>query len=254
MNTPTQDFSHFEFLPTLDHLKVSVSDDFDALVCAQNWLSRFSDAVKANDVTGVLATFHPKGWWRDVIALTWDIRAFHSSANIERFLNDRLVVTNFSVSSGVSTAFQENPYPDLVWIIAQFAFTTVAGSGTATAFLVPASTDEWQAFIFSTNLDSIKDLQEHTEPGMDPIPDAPTCEQAFEDQDPEVLIVGAGQSGLALAAQLKHVGVTSVMVEKNARIGDQWRNRYDSLRLFVCGCLLFQLVGLSHILYSYCHT
>jgi cation diffusion facilitator CzcD-associated flavoprotein CzcO len=50
-------------------------------------------------------------------------------------------------------------------------------------------------------------------------------------RDPEVLIVGGGQAGLALAARLGQMDVESLIVERNARIGDNWRNRYHSLTL-----------------------
>jgi cation diffusion facilitator CzcD-associated flavoprotein CzcO len=50
-------------------------------------------------------------------------------------------------------------------------------------------------------------------------------------RDPEVIIVGAGQSGLALAARLTAIGVDTLLVEANARVGDNWRHRYHSLTL-----------------------
>lgn len=237
-NSPRRDF-----LPTLAQLKASVPEDLNAPAIAQEWLTRFSDAVKAKDVSKVLATCHPEGWWRDIVALTWDIRTFQGLDKIGSFLNDRLTTTDFAITSGVALAIPDKPYPDVIWIVAQFTFTTAGGSGTATTFLVPSSTDQWQAFIVSTNLDSIKNSPERFGSGRDSTParahvwyEARLREQAFEDRDPEVLIVGAGQSGLAVAARLKNLGVTSVVVDKNTRIGDQWRNRYDSLRLhdFVC--------------------
>mmetsp|Transcript_40489 Transcript_40489/g.122495 ORF Transcript_40489/g.122495 Transcript_40489/m.122495 type:complete len:468 (-) Transcript_40489:13-1416(-) len=46
-----------------------------------------------------------------------------------------------------------------------------------------------------------------------------------------VLIVGAGQGGLALAAQLGERGVSALVVERNARVGDNWRSRYEGLHL-----------------------
>lgn len=42
---------------------------------------------------------------------------------------------------------------------------------------------------------------------------------------------GAGQGGLTTAARLKQLGVETLLVEKNSRIGDNWRNRYHQLVL-----------------------
>src|SRR3954447_18278925 len=54
------------------------------------------------------------------------------------------------------------------------------------------------------------------------------------DHEPERLgtvIVGAGQTGLATAYFLGRAGVPCVVLDEHPRIGDQWRRRYDSLRL-----------------------
>ena len=48
----------------------------------------------------------------------------------------------------------------------------------------------------------------------------------------ETVIIGGGQAGLATAYQLRKRGCTFVLLEANDRIGDSWRNRWDSLRLF----------------------
>ena len=53
----------------------------------------------------------------------------------------------------------------------------------------------------------------------------------FEDNDPDVLVVGGGQAGLMLAARLGQLDIKTVVVEKTDRIGDIWRNRYHALRL-----------------------
>jgi putative flavoprotein involved in K+ transport len=49
--------------------------------------------------------------------------------------------------------------------------------------------------------------------------------------DPTVVVVGAGQGGLTVAARLKQLGVDTLIVERNPRVGDNWRNRYRSLVL-----------------------
>src|SRR5947199_2948966 len=50
----------------------------------------------------------------------------------------------------------------------------------------------------------------------------------------EVVIVGAGAAGLAAAAELGRVGVSSVVLERGEGIGVSWRGRYDRLRLNTC--------------------
>ncbi|GHG53556.1 oxidoreductase [Sinomonas cellulolyticus] len=48
----------------------------------------------------------------------------------------------------------------------------------------------------------------------------------------ETVIVGGGQAGLAAAHWLAESGSDFLVVEAAERVGDQWRQRYDSLRLF----------------------
>lgn len=47
----------------------------------------------------------------------------------------------------------------------------------------------------------------------------------------DVLIIGAGQTGLTTAYYLKKTKLSFLLVDANAKIGDSWRKRYDSLRL-----------------------
>jgi putative flavoprotein involved in K+ transport len=46
------------------------------------------------------------------------------------------------------------------------------------------------------------------------------------------VIIGGGQAGLAAAYHLAQRGVPFVVLEANERVGDSWRQRWDSLRLF----------------------
>lgn len=47
-----------------------------------------------------------------------------------------------------------------------------------------------------------------------------------------VIIIGAGQAGLTMAYLLQSAGVEYLLIGRESRIGDTWRQRYDSLRLF----------------------
>ena len=48
----------------------------------------------------------------------------------------------------------------------------------------------------------------------------------------DVLVIGGGQAGLAAGYHLKRRGIDFRIVEADARIGDVWRRRYDSLLLY----------------------
>ena len=48
----------------------------------------------------------------------------------------------------------------------------------------------------------------------------------------DTVIIGGGQAGLATGYHLAKRGLPFVILDANERIGDAWRNRWDSLRLF----------------------
>ncbi|HEU4618457.1 MAG TPA: FAD-dependent oxidoreductase [Gammaproteobacteria bacterium] len=48
----------------------------------------------------------------------------------------------------------------------------------------------------------------------------------------DVVVIGAGQAGLSVGYHLARRGLEFVILEANERVGDAWRRRWDSLRLF----------------------
>src|SRR5215204_1814536 len=48
----------------------------------------------------------------------------------------------------------------------------------------------------------------------------------------DILISGAGQAGLALGFHLRRTSFRFQIVDRNVRVGDSWRKRFDSLVLF----------------------
>jgi putative flavoprotein involved in K+ transport len=48
----------------------------------------------------------------------------------------------------------------------------------------------------------------------------------------DTIVIGAGQAGLSVGYHLSRLGVPFVILEANQRVGDSWRTRWDSLRLF----------------------
>ena len=56
-------------------------------------------------------------------------------------------------------------------------------------------------------------------------------------QDKRVIVVGAGQSGIASAIALKDAGLAPVVLDQADEVISSWRSRYDSLRLNTWGRL-----------------
>jgi putative flavoprotein involved in K+ transport len=54
----------------------------------------------------------------------------------------------------------------------------------------------------------------------------------MDSQTLDVVVIGAGQAGLAAGRFLKEAGLDFTILEKSGRVGDVWRSRWDSLRLF----------------------
>jgi putative flavoprotein involved in K+ transport len=48
----------------------------------------------------------------------------------------------------------------------------------------------------------------------------------------ETLVIGGGQAGLSVGYHLARLGVKFLILDAHRRIGDAWRTRWDSLRLF----------------------
>ena len=48
----------------------------------------------------------------------------------------------------------------------------------------------------------------------------------------QTIVIGGGQAGLSVGYHLAKRGISFQIIDANPRIGDAWRNRWDSLRLF----------------------
>ncbi|MEO6064152.1 MAG: FAD-dependent monooxygenase [Lysobacterales bacterium] len=54
---------------------------------------------------------------------------------------------------------------------------------------------------------------------------------AYADRDPAVLVVGAAQEGLMAASRLSMLGIDTLAIDREKRLGDSWRHRYHALTL-----------------------
>jgi cation diffusion facilitator CzcD-associated flavoprotein CzcO len=206
----------------------------------ESWISRFQQLVdeRRSDLTGEL--FESAGFWRDILAFTWDLRTFCGPEEIyqalDKYANGKGVGA-FSVEGDAQTIGRKQ----LGTTIEAFLnFRTQAGPSRGHLRLRQSSADgKWKAWTFLTSLEDLHNFPEQAGPGRPrydeefghwPGGRKPETEP-FDSENPAVAVLGAGQAGLMVAARLQAFGVNVMVVERNERIGDNWRNRYQSLVL-----------------------
>ncbi|MGY6634362.1 MAG: NAD(P)-binding domain-containing protein [Alkalilacustris sp.] len=211
--------------------------DTTAQETAAQALETFGAALEAGDVDRAAACFAADGYWRDLVAFTWNIHTSEGRDEIARMLRAQLASTaptNWRLAPG------EVPTEDGGIVTAWIEFETAVARGYGLVRLRDG--------LIWTLLTTMVELNRHEEPAGFKRPlgakhgagkDRPTWaeERAAEARElgttrqPHVVIVGGGQGGIALGARLRQLGVPTIIVEKNDRPGDSWRNRYKSLCL-----------------------
>ncbi|MFP6747347.1 MAG: NAD(P)/FAD-dependent oxidoreductase [Alphaproteobacteria bacterium] len=212
-----------------------------------DWLEGFEDALRRNDPDGAAKLFLPDGHWRDLLAFTWHIQTETGAADIAEGLRRTLGATR---PRGFHIPTRRTP-PRLVTragtecIEAITAFETATGPASGVLRLVEdlGAGGEWRAWVLLTALDEIRGQEERTgahrpdgesysrEFGGENWADLRQTAQAYENHEPDVLVVGGGQAGLGIAACLGQLGVDTLVIDRHARIGDAWRKRYHALTL-----------------------
>ena len=206
-----------------------------------DWLARFDSALSAGDPAEVAGLFAVDGFWRDLVAFTWNLTTSEGRDQIADMLGARLADTG---PSNWVTAEPPTETPDGV-AEAFVEFETQSGRGSAHLRLRPAADGNDEAWTLLTTLQELKGHEEpqgHGRPlgavhGTDA--DRRSWAQKRDDEEAELgrtaqpyaLIIGGGQGGIALGARLRQLGVPSIVVDSHDRPGDQWRKRYKSLCL-----------------------
>ncbi|MEJ8279759.1 NAD(P)/FAD-dependent oxidoreductase [Pseudonocardia spirodelae] len=210
-----------------------------ARTTAEGWLSAFADALSARDVDRAVSLFAEQSYWRDLVSFTWNLKTVEHRDGVRDLLTRTLEQTDPSHWELSAEPTEADGVTD-VW----FRFETAVGRGTGHARLI-SEDGAPKAWTFLTTLDELKGHEEPmndrrpfgTEHGANP--DRVTWKERRENElaelgrtrDPEVVIIGGGQGGIALGARLRQLGVDTIIIERNERPGDSWRRRYKSLAL-----------------------
>ncbi|WP_148613690.1 flavin-containing monooxygenase [Nocardioides rubriscoriae] len=213
--------------------------DRDPSARATAWLSSFESALRARDVVAAAGHFATTSFWRDLVSFTWNLTTVEDRAGVTDLLDSTLEGTD---PSGFVLAEPADEADGVV--TAWFDFETAVGRGRGLVRLVEEDGD-LRAWTFLTTMHELKG---HEEPRSTRRPmgaqhgaakDRATwlekqqaeAESLGSTTQPTVLVIGGGQGGIALGARLRQLGVTSLVIDKHPRPGDQWRSRYKSLCL-----------------------
>jgi putative flavoprotein involved in K+ transport len=211
---------------------------------ADAWLRDFGAAVASGEAARIAALFAADCHWRDILAFTWDLRTAAGAASIAQRMAAALSQT---APRALELAPGRTPPRHVMragvdTIEAIFVFETAAGSCNAVVRLV----SEAGAHRAWTLLTTLEEIRGHEDPangrrwrdvdwkrnfGGENWLDRREKARAYAGHDPAVLVVGAAQAGLSIAARLTQLGVDTLVVDREARIGDSWRRRYHALTL-----------------------
>src|SRR5258707_14799369 len=219
----------------------------DISIAAENWLAQFETALAKPGDFLLKTLFHPDSYWRDVLALSWNLQTINGANAVLRALKadaGRAQPAGFRIDP-------ERAAPRRVTragthtIEAIFKFETAEGRGSGILRLIPDADDgnRLKAWTLLTALDELKGFEEELGRSR---PRGQAYSRDFRgpnwldlrkeaaeyaDRNPTVLVVGGGQAGLSIAARLKQLQIDTLIVDRELRVGDNWRNRYHALTL-----------------------
>jgi cation diffusion facilitator CzcD-associated flavoprotein CzcO len=210
------------------------------------WLGDFEQALKDGNSDALAALFVEDGHWRDLLAFDWRVETVSGAVTIGRVLaglHSDVGAKDFTVAAGRTPPRYVTRAGTPV-VEAIFAFRTATGPASGVVRLVEDGDNAaLRAWTLATVLDAIDGHPEavgaerpsgqafsrdfHGPNWLDRRREA----AAYADREPAVLVVGAGQAGLSIAARLGALGVDTLVVDRGDRVGDNWRQRYHALVL-----------------------
>jgi putative flavoprotein involved in K+ transport len=221
-----------------------IVSDTSAKSAAQRWIADFSAALTAADGAGLARLFAEECHWRDILAFTWNL---HTTTGASAIV-DRLVPTLARAQACSFQLARGRTPPRVVTragtqaIEAIFTFETAVGpcngvvrlvseNGGARAWTLMTALDEIRGHEDIANGKRWQNVDWKRNFGGENWADRRRKARDFADRDPAVLVVGAAQAGLMVAARLAMLGVDTLTIDREERLGDSWRRRYHALTL-----------------------
>ncbi|KAJ5917683.1 hypothetical protein N7466_011237 [Penicillium verhagenii] len=221
--------------------------DSDPQAIVQQWFNGLQTQLSQSNSIDLTELFHPESWWRDMLALDWDMRTLHTAAEIQSFLRRRQAQAQLSSfklqDQGKWKPRVEQVVDGLSWISSMFFFKTAIGNGSGMVRLTQGTDGCWRVYAVYTSLQEMTGTEEpvgkrRTMGTTESMPgglaggtwiERRERQKEFLDAEPTVLVVGAGQAGLNMGARLQNLGLSCLIIDKHERVGDNWRKRYRTL-------------------------
>ncbi|MER9643905.1 NAD(P)/FAD-dependent oxidoreductase [Mesorhizobium sp. M0239] len=202
---------------------------------AAAWLGSFAKVLEAGDAAAATNLFVDDCYWRDLLTFTWNITTMEGRSAIADMLATTLATAKPSAWQLTGEAISDEGI-----IEAWFSFETVVARGEGIMrlrdgrcrTLFTAMTD-LKGFEERKGADRPLGVRHKADPQRETWSEARAREtrELGTDEQPYCLVIGGGQGGIMLGARLRQLGVPTIVIEKNARPGDSWRNRYRTLVL-----------------------
>lgn len=180
---------------------------------AQSWIDQLSSILARKDVSQLDKVMHINSWWRDALAVSWDLRTAHGLQNITTYLSEtihKVGLQNFEiVEDGKFAPSEVSPIEGLDWIEFMFSFETAVGYGKGMARLAtaPNAGQDWKAHMMYTSLQELKNFPDASgkrrpHGGLESLHGGAAegnwqerrhRQIEFLDEDPMIVIIGAGK-------------------------------------------------------------
>jgi putative flavoprotein involved in K+ transport len=210
---------------------------------ATRWVRAFGLALASGNNEALAEVFLPDSHWRNLFGISWQLATFSGNRILCNELSRRAAevrATEFRVDAA-ALAPRRAVVAGRDVIEAIISFDTINGPGLGAIRLICSAHASPAAWTLSTSLDFDKICDARSSR------DAPTshardfagqdwfdqrqAEIAFDDREPDVLIVGGGHAGISAAVELRRIGLDALVIDKAGRVGDNWRLRYHGLKL-----------------------
>jgi len=206
-------------------------------------IEAFGPALTRGDERALSGLFAEDGHWRNLFGLSCGLRLFSGNDVLARELlrSARKVGAEGFRIDAAPLQPRRSIMAGREVVEAIFSFDTTNGPGYGALRPLPAAGGLARAWTISTSLDFDRICDERARRA------APTSQMrdfaapdwieqretssTYKDREPDVLIVGVGHTGISAAVELKRIGLSALMVDREERIGDNWRLRYRGLKL-----------------------